>query len=551
MNWKTQKDNFFFIPLSGANEIGMNLNLYHLDGQWLMVDFGIGFSDEWLPGVEITLPNIDFVLEHCKPLLGLVLTHAHEDHMGAIPYLWQELKCPIYATSFTQSVVTHKLGESGYRGKDPFHEIKPGGRLQLGPFDLEMVPLTHSIPEMQAIAIRTRLGTVFHTGDWKFDDGPTLGPVSAYDRMRELGDEGVLAVVCDSTNVFVEGHSASEIDVRQQLVEVVGRCKNRVGVTTFASNIARLGSIMEAARLNNRKVVLAGRSMFRMVEAAREVGYLTDMPEVISDVEAKKTAPGELLVLSTGCQGENRAATSKIARGEHPTIRFEAGDTFIFSSRDIPGNEVRVGWMQNHLIRRGIEVLTASMEDIHASGHPAQEELRKLYGLLRPKISIPVHGEARHLHKHVALAKEFGVPQSIEVQNGSVVLLGPGEARLVDQMEPGTLAMDGTSMIATTSPILKQRRRLRDDGVVMISCVLNGEGKLLAAPKLTTPGILDEQEDDEVLGILKDEIVDFIKMQGRKGKEQGLVEGIRNLVRRLLKREIGKQPLIEIHVFRV
>ncbi|MBY0354817.1 MAG: ribonuclease J [Rickettsiales bacterium] len=553
LKFESLRDQLLFVPLGGSNEIGMNLNLYHLDGKWLMVDLGIGFADDFMPGIEIVLPDIDFIVERRKDLLGLVLTHAHEDHIGAVPYLWDELQCPVYATPFTASVLRYKLqGEGLSPNSIPVTEVNAGDTLELGPFSLDFVPLTHSIPEMQALAIRTRHGTVMHTGDWKLDDAPMVGPVSDELSLNRYGDEGVLAMVCDSTNVFVEGVSGSESDVRDALVKTISECKGRAIVTTFASNIARVQSIMHAAHLAGRHVVLAGRSLYRMDQAARAAGYHKDIPEPISDKEAAGLPHHQVLILCTGGQGEPRAALSKLVQGNHPILRIASGDTVIFSTRVIPGNETRVRWLKNMLIRNGIEIITDADADIHVSGHPAREELRRMYQMIRPQIAVPVHGEAAHLKEHSRFAESMQVPEVVIGYNGAVIQLSKGDARILDTVHSGYIAMDGTSMIPVNSPVIRMRRKLRDDGNITVSVVIDGAKQLLSAPQITAPGSLDTQEDEALRHALEEDIVRvFEGNHNKKATLHSLSEKLRNVLRKRIQEELGKKPVLEVHLHQI
>jgi ribonuclease J len=549
----TLKDQLLFVPLGGSNEIGMNLNLYHLDGKWLMVDLGIGFADDYLPGIEVILPDIDFIAERRKDLLGLVLTHAHEDHIGAVSYLWDELKCPVYATPFTASVLRYKLAGEGLSPRSiPVTEVNAGDTLELGPFGLDFISLTHSIPEMQAIAIRTRHGTVMHTGDWKLDDAPLVGPVTDEAALKRYGDEGVLAMVCDSTNVFVEGRSGSESGVRDALVSSIAGCKGRVIVTTFASNIARVESVMKAAQAAGRHVVLAGRSLFRVVEAAREAGYLKGVPDPLSDKEAAGLPHDQILILCTGGQGEPRAALTKLVQGNHPVLRVAAGDTVIFSTRVIPGNETRVRWLKNQLVRHGLHIITDKDADVHVSGHPAREELRQMYQLVRPQVAIPVHGEAAHLAEHAKFAREMQVPEVVVGYNGAVMHLCKGQSRIVDEVHSGYIAMDGTSMIPVNSPVIRMRRKLRDEGNITISLVVDDTKRLLSAPQITAPGSLDSQEDEALRHALEEDVSRvFDSANLRKATVHSLTEKVRNVVRKRVQEELGKRPVLEVHLHQI
>lgn len=552
MNLHKHKDNFLFLPLGGSGEIGMNVNLYHQDGKWIMIDLGAGFADkEQLPGIDMLAPNLEFVFGLGDDFLGLVLTHAHEDHLGAVVYFWQQLKCPIYATPFTAEVLKAKLQEF----PDAMNRVKLkvlplNSKFEIGPFSLEMIHLTHSIPEMQAIALKTRHGVVMHTGDWKFDDNPLVGAVSDYARLKEYGDAGVLAMVCDSTNVLSAGHSGSEGDLRESLTKLIGDCKQLVAVTTFASNIARVETIARAATANGRKVVMIGRSLWRITQAAREAGYLADVPEFLTDKEAQRFPREKLLVICTGCQGEPLAATNKLANDLFPTIRLKPKDTVIFSSKIIPGNDKRIFALFNLFTKKGIEILTEKDHFVHVSGHPSRDELKRMYELVRPQTAIPVHGEAVHIHEHCKWARKWGVGHTVEVANGDVVNLAPGKAEKLAVVTSGYFAVDGNYLVATDSPVLKLRRRILNDGIIFCTIVVNIKGDLLTEPKITAPGMLDDEEDGDLFNVMEREVAGVVELQNR-ASDDTLIKQVRNSLKRIAKTEIGKYPTIEVQVMRV
>lgn len=541
-------DKLLFVPLGGSNEIGMNLNLYRYRGKWLMIDLGIGFADDYLPGIEIILPNIDAIIPHKEDLLGLVLTHAHEDHLGGVPYLWSELGCPVYATPFTAAVLKPKLAEEGLQGKVKVTEVKAGVQYPIGPFQFEMVPITHSIPEMHAVALRTDEGVVMHTGDWKLDHSPMVGPTSDEATLAKYGDEGVLAMVCDSTNVMVEGESGSESDVRHHLSEIIKGCENRVVVTTFASNIARLESIIYAAVDAGRAIALAGKSLWRISDAARESGYLQDVPPFLTDKQAMDLPRDKVCIICTGCQGEPRSALHKIAKQEHPAIRLSPRDTVVFSSRMIPGNETRINWLQNQLTKQGLEVIGDQDALVHVSGHPCRGELTRMYQLVRPQIAVPVHGEARHIHEHIHLAKSLQVPETVEATNGVVILLEKGNASVVGMEEWGYLAIDGSGIIDANSPIIRTRRKIRDDGCCILSLVLDKNGKVLGRPQMSSPGSMDGVADKDLIETILDDVAEEANKQAKAKKGNQLEERIRAVMRQHLNRELGKKPVIDIQI---
>lgn len=544
-------DELLFVPLGGSNEIGMNLNLYAHKGKWLMVDCGIGFAGDHLPGVEIVVPDISFLSKIKNNLLGLVVTHAHEDHLGAVPYLWDEIGCPIYATPFTAAFLAHKLSEMGPGQRPKIHELRPGGQCEIGPFSIDLIDLTHSIPEMQAVAIKTSKGVVMHTGDWKFDAEPLVGPVSDYDALKTYGDGKVLAMVCDSTNVFVEGESGSEGEVRKHLTEVIKSCQQRVLVTTFASNLARVMTIIAAAQEAGRVIGLAGRSLWRMVETAKETGYMPADMEFVSEREIMNIPRQDLLVICTGCQGEPRAALPRIARGEHPNVRLSPADTVIFSSRKIPGNEAKINWMLNRLVEKKVEVITDRNFFIHVSGHPARAELTRMYELVRPQIAVPTHGEARHLHEHAKLAKSLGVSEAVEARNGAVIWLEPGEASVIGEVESGYIAIDGNTMIPAGGEIIRMRRKLRDDGAVMASFAVDKKGVLASKVHISAPGVLDPKEDQDLLASWTAEVERILRDSPPRGGDGAIKETVQGALRKLIKNDLDKRPVVEVQVVRV
>ncbi len=545
-NLKQHKDDFLFIPLGGSNEIGINVNLYHYKGKWLMVDCGSGFADDYLPGVDILVADLSFIEKHKKDLLGLVLTHAHEDHLGAIQYLWNDFQCPIYATTFTANFLKIKLDEYGLKKKVKINEIKQGSKIELDPFTIETVGLTHSAPEMQALVIKTDAGNIFHTGDWKFDPDPIIGEASDYDLIKKYGDEGILALVCDSTNVFNSGSSGSEGELRKSLVDIIANCKKMVVATTFASNLARLDSLIHAGHKAGRKIVLSGRSMHRMLAAAQSSGYLQDIPTIIDEKSIANYRREELLVIATGCQGEPMASTSKMAEGTHNSIRLAPGDTVLFSSKIIPGNESKIYRMFNIFVRSGVEVITEDDHFVHVSGHPAVEELRKMYELIRPKIAIPVHGEPIHIHEHVKIARKEGTPHAIEVRNGSVVLLDAANPKIIAEVENGYLGVDGGYLLPTDSSIFRMRRRIKDAGVVVVTALLSRDGKKqLAKPILSAPGCFDPEDDNLLIKDIIEELYEALNHSIKsKNSTKDLEQMVKSCLRRIIKTEIGKTPII-------
>ena len=446
-------DELLFVPLGGTGEIGMNLNLYGHAGKWLMVDLGVMFRDKAAYGLDVIMPDPSFITERRGDLAGLVLTHAHEDHVGAVPYLWPRLRCPIYATPFTASVATRKLRKAGLARQAAITQLPMSSKFEVGPFAIELVTLTHSIPEPNAVVIRTPLGTIVHTGDWKLDPEPLVGPSADEAALASVGESGVLATVCDSTNALVDGRSGSEAELRQSLMELTGRFKQRVVVGCFASNIARLETLAQVAAAHGRHAALVGRSLWRMHDAARENGYLANTPTFLTPNEASYLPRDKVLLVCTGSQGEARAALPRIAAGHHPEIKLNAGDTAIFSSRKIPGNEASIERLQLRLRAMGVEVIATGDEFVHVTGHPARDELTQMYRWLRPQVAIPVHGEPAHLDAHAALAHDCNVPNVLRIENGDMVQLAPGPARVVSSIQTGRLGVERGELIPLAKDI--------------------------------------------------------------------------------------------------
>ncbi|MBT3358412.1 MAG: ribonuclease J [Rhodospirillales bacterium] len=550
-----KNEDLVFVPLGGTGEIGMNLNLYGYGEpgkrQWLMIDLGITFANGNTPGVDVILPDPSFIEERVDRLAGLVLTHAHEDHIGAVPYLWDRLRCPIYGTPFTLSVLRRKLREDAgeFASEVPIHEVPLSGHFQIGPFDLEMVTLTHSIPEPNAIALRTPVGTILHTGDWKLDPDPVIGAAAEKDALRKMGDDGVHAIVCDSTNVFEESESGSEADLLESLTEVIGRCENRVAVGCFASNVARLETISKAAAANGRSAVLAGRSLWRMYEAARENGYLNDIPAFLDENDVAHLAKEQTLIICTGSQGEPRAALSRIADGSHPRVRLEREDTVIFSSRVIPGNEISIARIQNLLTRKGVRIITQDDSFVHVSGHPARDEMKTMYELVRPTISVPVHGESRHLAEHAELARECGAGQVVLIENGAVVRLGPGEARVIDEAPVGRLAIEGSRLVPLGGQIVRSRVKAMYAGSAMVTVVLDSAGKLVGDPQISQIGVLEEGEETPLSEVRAEISRAVAKL--RENDDEAASEAVRLATRRTFRKTVGKKPLTQVHVVRI
>src|SRR4051794_25231887 len=458
-------EELLFVALGGSGEIGMNVNLYGCRGQWIMVDLGLTFADPSYPGIELILPDLDFIENQQERLAGIVLTHGHEDHIGALPYLAEELKAPLFATPFTAGLIAGKLEEEGLTGQVKLNIVERGGSIELGPFRVSFVALSHSIPAGNGVLIETPFGNVFHTGDWKIDETPVIGEAPSTDTLTAIGDQGVLALVCDSTNVFQDQPSGSEESVHAGLLAKVAEAKGRVLVTTFASNAARLQTIGRVAQETGRKVCIAGRSLERILRVAQATGYLQDFPPPIDFDEAMRLARSEVLVIATGGQGEPRAALGRVASGSHE-LKLVDGDTVIFSSRIIPGNEVAIGRIMNQLSELGVRIITERQAHVHVSGHPGRPELIEMYNWVRPAIVVPVHGEARHLAEHARLALSHGVTHAVVQENGDVIRLAPGDPKKIDEVRVGRLVLDGDVILPADGSTVNERRRIGYGGVI-------------------------------------------------------------------------------------
>jgi ribonuclease J len=547
-----------FIPLGGVGEIGMNLAIYGLGseagGDWLCVDMGVAFADESLPGINLIVPDIGFIEEERKSLAGIVLTHAHEDHFGAVFALWPKLKVPVYATPFTAALIEAKrMGEPG-APEIPIKVVQSGGRVQIGPFDVEFIPVAHSIPESHALAIRTRLGLVVHTGDWKLDPAPVIGKVTDEQKFRALGTEGVRAVICDSTNAVRDGESPSESDVGKSLAEIVGHARGRVALTTFASNVARLRSAALAAAANGREVVVAGRAMERVINVAREMGLLDGVPP-FRGMDAYHALPRDrVLVLLTGSQGEPRAALARIANNDHPELALDRGDTMIFSSRTIPGNEKAVNRIINALITMGVEVIADRDALVHVSGHPRRGELRRMYEWLKPGAVIPVHGEALHLHENAKLARSFGINDVTECRNGDVVRLAPGPTQIIDQVGAGRAYQDGNLYIDDEAKTISERRKLAFAGVVSVALAMNGRGDLVGDPWIEMAGLPEQTAPNQSMADLVADAVDdgIASLPKPRRRDPGALEqAIHRSVRGSVNNVWGKKPLCHVLILQV
>jgi ribonuclease J len=543
-----------FLPLGGTGEIGMNLNLYRWreggSEKWLAVDCGIGFGGSELPEVEVMMADPGFIADRRDNLLGLVITHAHEDHIGAVAWLWPRLKCPVYCTPFAAAVLRRKLGEVGLVNQVRVHVIPPGGTIDLKPFALRFIRMAHSIPEAQALVIDTPAGTVLHTGDWKLDATPLVGPPTDEAALAALGEKGVLAIVCDSTNAMVEGHSGSELDVRRSLSALIRDLRGRVAVTCFASNVARMESVALAAHDSGRSVAIVGRSLRNMDAAARECGYLKTLPPFLTEDDIDDVPDDNILLLITGSQGEARSALSRIARDDHPRVSLGEGDTVIYSSRMIPGNERAIGTVQDNLVRRGVRLMTDDDHLVHVSGHPARDELRRMYRLVKPRYAVPVHGEWRHLSAHAELAREAGATPFM-MEDGDILTLSPGRPAITDSAPVGRLVLDGTRLVPLKGEVMSARRRMLFNGIVVASIAVDQAGNLRGRPRISAPGLLDAEDPDteRVAGEFADQLQDLPANLRRD--DAALQDAARAALRRTLGRKLGKRPMVDVHLIRV
>ena len=536
-----------FLPLGGTGEIGMNCNLYGFGArgkrQWIMVDLGVTFGKHSDPGIDVITPDISFIEKQKKNLCGLLLTHGHEDHIGAVAHLWPRLKCPVYATPFTAALVRGKLAEAGLLDEVPLHIIEPDAHLEIGPFAIDYICLTHSIAEPSALAIEVEGARILHTGDWKIDPDPVIGKLTEVDRLKALGDAGIDAIICDSTNVLSPGRSGSEADVGRMLEDVVCESTGRVVITTFASNVARLTSIAAAAVKSGRHLCLAGRGMHKIYQAARETGYLTQFPEIVDESDAGYLPPEKVLICCTGSQGESNAALGRMANGRHPHLTLEPGDRVIFSSKMIPGNETEILALQNQLAQIDVEIISPNGSDIHVSGHPCRDELADMYEWARPRSAIPVHGEHRHLIAHAALAKELGVAEPCRVHNGDVVRLAPAPTEVIDAVQTGRLHLDGYIMTEGGSAALKERRKISYNGVVFVAVPIDAANRLAGQVEVELAGAPTDDGMVKLTDWTLDAVERAIPSSGRLTPERA-EQDVSVAVRRELSRRWGKKPLV-------
>lgn len=537
-----------FLALGGSDEIGMNVNLYGCQGKWIMVDLGLTFAGGDYPGVDLVLPDLEFIEAHKADLLGIVLTHGHEDHIGAIPYFAADLDVPLYATPFTASLIRGKLEEEGITDQVKLKVIEPGGSFDLGPFGLRYVSLAHSIPDMNAVVIDTPYGRIFHTGDWKIDNAPVLGDVVQAQALTKIGDEGVLALVCDSTNAFNPESSGSEGSVRADLQREVAAAKGRVLITSFASNAARLQTLHDVAKATGRQLCLAGRSLDRIVRAAQANGMLKDFPGPMDFDVAMRLPRTELMIVATGGQGESRAALGRIATDSHQ-LKLDEGDTVIFSSKQIPGNEKAIGAIQNALARKEVIMVTEKQAHVHVSGHPGRPELKLMYDWIRPQNLIPVHGERRHMAEQARFGRSCGIPNALVQSNGDVVRLAPGKPRIIGHERTGRLVLDGDVILPADGSTINERRRIAQYGVISVAVAISSARRLAADPEIRLQGIPVEEDRDAFIREAEEAIEDVID-QGETSDDK-LREALRLAVRRCATQWTGKKPVVDIMLLQV
>ena len=546
------KNELLFCALGGSGEIGMNVNLYGTQGRWVMVDCGVTFADHQYPGIDLVLPDLAFIEERLEALDGIVITHGHEDHIGALPYLADELGVPIYATPFTAGLIRHKLEEERIADRIDLHVIQPRAPFKVGPFGVEFVPLAHSIPEANGLVIDTPAGRVFHTGDWKLDGKPMIGKPSTPAELQAIGDRGIDVLVCDSTNVFNAEASGSESEVRQGLAETIAKARGRALVTTFASNAARLQTLGEVARETGRALCVAGRSLDRIIKVAKANGYLRDFPDTVTPDAAMRMPRDQVLIIATGGQGEERAALARVAAGSHP-IKLDAGDTVIFSSKQIPGNEVAIGRIQNILAGRGVEMVTEKQAHVHVSGHPGRPELAQMYGWMRPRVLVPVHGEMRHLMEQARYGLSQGIPRAIVQTDGDLVRLAPGDPQKIGHAPVGRLVLDGDVILPADGGTINERRRLAQFGQLSVAVAVTQHGRLAGPPQVRIQGVPVEDERAAFLAEAEEAAEEAVRTAARstEGNRDRLREDVRLAVRRCATRWTGKKPVVDVLILEV
>ena len=547
--YENSKNKIFFLPLGGAGEIGMNFNMYCYKNDWLIVDCGVTFKDHQVPGADVFMPNIDAIIENDLKISGLLITHAHEDHIGAVHRLWPYLKCPIYCTPFSAHLLKQRLIDAGLLDKVDLKVVEKESKFKIGTFGLELINMSHSILEPNSVLITMGKEKVFHTGDWKIDDNPTVGNKTNSQRLKEVGNEGINTIICDSTNANVEGYSGSEKTVENGIAKYIKNCKGRIFITMFASNLERMLAIIRLSNKFKREVGLIGRSMWRMCDAAKSVGYLDNNTKIASEKNLRNIRDDKFLAICTGSQGEPLGALNRIIDDTHPHISFKKDDRIIFSSRQIPGNEVSIGNLMNKLIDKGVEIIVPKANNIHVSGHPARDELKLMYSWIKPKVSIPVHGEAIHIKAHAELAKQFGVKNVLKVKNGNLVELSGAKVKIVDQFPSGKLAVNGQELIPTDALLFKERKRMLYNGVVAINLLIGDTGDLIEMPRIKFLAVLYEFKDNELFNFssfVNEQLKSFIPIN--RSKENTMKEYIKKKIKRYINNNFEKNPSIILDI---
>ena len=544
-------NDLIFVPLGGSNEIGMNMNLYHFAGKWIIVDLGISFGDDTMPGVDVLVPDPSFIESQRENLLGIVATHGHEDHIGAIPHLWERLRCPVFATPFTASLIRKKLIEKGIIEKVKLVEIHSSSKFEVGPFKLELISLTHSIPEPNGLVVECGEQIIWHTGDWKLDPDPQVGQPGDMEALKRLASRGVTAMVSDSTNAHMLGTTGSEGDLLNSLETLFSEYPKKIGVACFASNVARLKTIAVAAKKNDRHVALVGRSLWRMYEVAKENGYLLDIPDFISEKDVGFLPDDKVVVVCTGSQGEPRAALSRIADDSHPEISLADGDVVIFSSRQIPGNEKAISRLQNKLLNRGVKIITDQDHYVHVSGHPAHDEVVFMYQTIKPDIAIPVHGEKKHLRANALIAESCQIPQILIPDNGNVIRLCSGKAEVIADVKTDALVVDGKQLTPLTSQTIKDRNKLLHNGSIFASIVLASDGLCDGPPVVTCIGVgagIQMVLDQQLEALICDGIETLSPAE--RVIDETVIKACTKVIKRFCRGQLGKSPTISIHIIR-
>ena len=551
------KEELLFCPLGGSGEIGMNMNLYAYgkenNQKWIIVDLGVTFADDSIPGIDLIMPDPGFIIDKKDDLLGIVLTHAHEDHIGAVAHIWPDLKCKLYATPFTATLITEKFKEKKIDISSFLKIVPLNSKIKLGDFEIDFVTLTHSILEPNGLSIKTPLGTILHTGDWKIDPNPLIGNKIDEDKLKKIGDEGVSAMICDSTNIFSPGRAGSESAVRDSLLSIMELKTKRILVTSFASNVARMESIFYCAKKTGRAICLVGRSMHRIFKAAKKCGYLSGLIDPIEPREAKKVTKNKIIYLATGSQGEPMGAMNRIINGSHPEVFLEEGDCVIFSSKIIPGNEKKLYNLQNQIVRNNIEIISEENAFVHVSGHPNRDDLKDMYKWVKPKSIIPVHGEHRHMQEHVNFAKEMQVPKTLLIENGDIIKLLPGDApKVIDKAPSGRVYLDGNINVETDAQSVKDRKNLSINGYLEITLLVSNNGKI-KKPIISYRGIPEKENSDHFIFDMEDEIFNICRTFSldNKNQQKNLIDTIKQNCRRIVREKTGKKPFTNINIARI